>query len=64
MIYYHLIITNIIFQEFAESKQIFETKKRLGQLELEANLKKKLMAQYRMERSVPDEFDNDKFIVS
>ena len=22
------------------------------------------MAQYRMERSVPDEFDNDKFIVS
>ena len=64
MIYYHLIITNIIFQEFAESKQIFETKKRLGQLELEANLKKKLMAQHRTKRSILDEFNKDKFNVS
>jgi len=44
----------LLLKEFAESKQIAETKKRLGQLEYEENLKNKLMAQYRMERSVDD----------
>ena len=49
----------LLLQEFAESKKIYQTKKKLGMIEFETELRKKMYQQSRQARSVEKDIKDD-----